>query len=109
MAVKDDGTIVVVTPCQEGISKTHKELLSIAGLEAKEIRARLQAGEIKDKSAAANSFGHSLGCAYGYNRGERSSLLRGGKSFYLVGRNRCGGAHNAICRRCLCHSALQVR
>jgi nickel-dependent lactate racemase len=56
MAVKDDGTIVLATPCHEGISKTHKELFSIAGLGHEEIEARLMAGEVDDVAAAAQGL-----------------------------------------------------
>lgn len=56
MAVKDDGTIVLATPCHEGISKTHKELSSIAGLGHEEIEARLMAGEVDDVAAAAQGL-----------------------------------------------------
>ncbi|MEM3046670.1 MAG: nickel-dependent lactate racemase, partial [Candidatus Bathyarchaeia archaeon] len=53
LAVKDGGTIIIVTPCPEGVSKMHPELLEIAHLTAERIEAKLKAGEIEDKLAAA--------------------------------------------------------
>jgi len=53
MAVKANGTIVLVTPCYEGVSKTHKELYNIGRLKPKDIELQLQTGQVKDKAAAA--------------------------------------------------------
>jgi nickel-dependent lactate racemase len=53
LAVKENGTIIIVTPCFEGISKMHPEVVDFAGLPSKEIDRRVRKGEIKDGTAAA--------------------------------------------------------
>ena len=53
IAVKEGGTIITVTPCLEGVSKMHPEVLDFAGLSSKEIDRRVRTGEIKDGTAAA--------------------------------------------------------
>ena len=53
IAVKDGGTIIVVTPCPEGVSVMHPEVLDYASLPAEEIEARIQDGFIPDVAAGA--------------------------------------------------------
>lgn len=53
LAVKDNGTIILITPCLEGVSKMHPEVLDFAGLPSNEIDRRVRTGEIKDGTAAA--------------------------------------------------------
>lgn len=52
-AVRQGGTIIVVTPCYEGVAKTHTEMVEYAGLPPDEVRAMLDLGEIEDEVAAA--------------------------------------------------------
>lgn len=51
--VKEKGIIIVVTPCPEGVSKTHQEIVEYAGLPLKRIRDMYEKGEISDSVAAA--------------------------------------------------------
>ncbi len=53
IAVKDGGAILVVTPCPEGVSVMHPEVLAYAGLPAEEIEARILSGAIPDQAAGA--------------------------------------------------------
>ncbi|MFP6891788.1 MAG: nickel-dependent lactate racemase [Nitrospinota bacterium] len=49
----DGGTLVVVTPCPEGVAKTHSEMLEIAGKSSAEIDRMARSGEIPDLPSAA--------------------------------------------------------
>jgi nickel-dependent lactate racemase len=53
LAVKPGGTIIVVTPCPEGVSMTHPGMLAFTALEAEEIEARILSGEIADVVSGA--------------------------------------------------------
>jgi nickel-dependent lactate racemase len=53
IAVKDGGTIIVVTPCPEGVSVMHPEVLDYTGFPAAEIEARILSGAIPDQAAGA--------------------------------------------------------
>ncbi|MFP3897137.1 MAG: nickel-dependent lactate racemase [Anaerolineales bacterium] len=51
--VREGGTIIVVTPCPEGLSVTHPEIAEYAGREMDEIDAAIHSGEIEDLTAGA--------------------------------------------------------
>jgi nickel-dependent lactate racemase len=53
LAVKEGGTIIVVTPCPEGVSVTHQEMLSFTGLEADQLQNAIEKGEIRDRVSGA--------------------------------------------------------
>jgi nickel-dependent lactate racemase len=52
-AVKAGGTIVVVTPCDEGVAVNHPDILELTGYSADELRGRVAAHELHDEVAAA--------------------------------------------------------
>ncbi|MDK2823116.1 MAG: lactate racemase [Clostridia bacterium] len=52
-AVKENGIIIVVTPCPEGVSKVHGEMIEITGKHSSEIRRMVDNGELEDLTAAA--------------------------------------------------------
>ncbi len=51
--VKENGIIIVVTPCPEGVAMTHQEMVDYAGLHFAEIKDMYEKGMIKDSVAAA--------------------------------------------------------
>jgi nickel-dependent lactate racemase len=53
LAVKDGGTIIVVTPCPEEVSVTHQEMLAFTALDANQIKKAIERGEIQDKVSGA--------------------------------------------------------
>jgi len=53
MLLKDGGTLILVTPCPEGVSVMHPEVLDYAGLPPEEILARIESGAIPDMAAGA--------------------------------------------------------
>jgi nickel-dependent lactate racemase len=53
MAVKEGGTIIVVTPCPEGVSVTHHGMLAFTGLSAERIDELIQDGTIADRVSGA--------------------------------------------------------
>jgi len=59
LAVKDGGTIIIVTPCREGVSRMHPEILEIGNLTPEEVDRKLRQGEVKDQ------IGGSFAIAWG--------------------------------------------
>jgi nickel-dependent lactate racemase len=53
LCVRPGGTIIVVTPCPEGLAVTHPEMIHFAGRSYEEIDAAIRAGEIPDLTAGA--------------------------------------------------------
>jgi nickel-dependent lactate racemase len=53
MLLKDGGTLILVTPCPEGVSVMHPEVLEYAGLPPEQILARIENGAIPDVAAGA--------------------------------------------------------
>lgn len=53
MAVKAGGTIIVVTPCPEGVSVTHRGMLEFTSLPAEKIDSLIQDGALKDVVSGA--------------------------------------------------------
>ncbi|MFO7916775.1 MAG: nickel-dependent lactate racemase [Anaerolineae bacterium] len=51
--VREGGTIIVATPCPEGLSVTHPEIADCAGREMDAIDAAIPSGEIEDLTAGA--------------------------------------------------------
>jgi nickel-dependent lactate racemase len=52
-AVKAGGTIIVVTPCDEGVAVTHPDILELTRCSAGDLRRRVAARELHDDVAAA--------------------------------------------------------
>jgi lactate racemase len=48
IAVREGGTIIVLTPCPEGVSVTHQDMLEITALDAEEIESMIDRGEMDD-------------------------------------------------------------
>ncbi len=48
IAVKEGGTMIVVTPCPEGVAVTHQEMLNITPLDSTTIEAMIDRGRIED-------------------------------------------------------------
>lgn len=48
ISVRPGGTVIVVTPCPEGVSVTHQDMLNFTALDAEQIEARIEAGDIED-------------------------------------------------------------
>jgi nickel-dependent lactate racemase len=53
LAVRDGGTIVVVTPAPEGVSVMHRSMLNITALDAGEIERLIEQGAVDDGVSAA--------------------------------------------------------
>ncbi len=53
LCLREGGTIILVTPCPEGVASTHPDILRFAGWPVQEIDAAIRAGEIKDITAGA--------------------------------------------------------
>jgi lactate racemase len=51
--VREGGTIIVVTPCPEGVSITHQDMLQYTALSPEKIESLVQSGEIKDVASGA--------------------------------------------------------
>jgi nickel-dependent lactate racemase len=53
LAVREGGTVIVVTPCPEGVSVTHHDMLNFTALEAGKIEALIDDGTIGDVASGA--------------------------------------------------------
>jgi nickel-dependent lactate racemase len=53
LAVKAGGTMVIVTPCYEGIAVTHADITDLTGYSAESLRKKVERGEVHDEVAAA--------------------------------------------------------
>ena len=53
LAVRQGGTVVVVTPCPEGVSVTHRDMLNFTRLDASEIERLIDDGTIADVVSGA--------------------------------------------------------
>jgi len=52
-AVKEGGTMIIITPCPEGVSATHGDIIDYADQSPEDIDAQIKNGTIKDKVAGA--------------------------------------------------------
>jgi len=56
LCVRSGGTIIIVTPCPEGLAVTHPDMVDFAGKPKAEIEAMIQADQIHDLTAGALSL-----------------------------------------------------
>lgn len=52
-AVREGGIIIIVSPCYEGVAKTHANMIDFAGKEPKAVEQLMEQGIIHDRVAAA--------------------------------------------------------
>ena len=57
--VRPGGTIIVLSPCPEGVAKTHEEVLNYANQPYESIRALVDSGEVVDPVGASNAVAWS--------------------------------------------------
>jgi nickel-dependent lactate racemase len=53
LAQRQGGTIILITPCPEGVSVMHQDMLNFTALDAKQIEAAIQDGTIEDVVSGA--------------------------------------------------------
>lgn len=53
LAVKAGGTIILATPCYEGVAVTHSDIVDITGYSAEELRQMVAKKQVEDEVAAA--------------------------------------------------------
>ena len=53
LAVKAGGTIIIATPCYEGVAVTHSDILEITHYSAEALRKRVETKQVHDEVAAA--------------------------------------------------------
>jgi nickel-dependent lactate racemase len=70
---KSGGTIILVTPCPEGIAVTHPEMAEYTAWPAKEIDDALRSGRISDRDSAARAISWAL-----VREGRQISLVSSG-------------------------------
>lgn len=56
MVLREGGTLILLTPCPEGVARTHPEVLELARLTPEEIDRRVRSGLVSDPVGAANSM-----------------------------------------------------
>ena len=69
IVVKDGGTIIIVSPCPEGVAVTHPEVLELTQMEPEEVDHAVNVGEVRDVVAA------SLAIAWGKIRRRAEIIL----------------------------------
>lgn len=60
IVAKPGGTIIIVTPCPEGVTRTHADMLEFTIRTPEEIEAGVVSGEIKDTPGAALAIAWSI-------------------------------------------------
>ncbi len=56
MVLREGGTLILLTPCPEGVARTHPEVLELARLTPEEIDKKVRSGLVSDPVGAANSM-----------------------------------------------------
>jgi len=56
MVLREGGTLILLTPCPEGVARTHPEVLELARLTPEEIDRKVRSGLVSDPVGAANSM-----------------------------------------------------
>ena len=53
LAVKAGGIVIVATPCHEGVSRMHRDILEVTGYNSRQIREMVSGGRLQDEVGAA--------------------------------------------------------